>query len=692
MSSALAAASLILKPEGYSEGRLQTLKPIEKLGSELVTNGGFDTDSDWTKDSGWSIENGQAVCNGAGINSLQQTSITTTGKIYKLSFDVLDSNNFNFLVISTNFGDTYIDADSNNSVVIGTNTFYIEPTNGTGIRFRVSDGTTLKIDNVSLKEVLVDGGDFTFTRGSNLSATRVNSAGLIEKGRENLLLQSNQFDTTWGGNVSNRSITGGFSGHDGTNNAWKLEALSNNNYSVVNQVVSSTGVQTFSIYAKAGTSNFFRIQITGGTNTSASYFDLSGSGSVGNDFNNIDAKIEPVGNGWFRCSVMGNKTTSTTCVVFVVDANNSSDVTTGANVYIQDAQLEAGMAATDYIETGASTVKAGILENTPRLDYSGGATEPSLLLEPQRTNLFNSSEYFDNWILQTNVNLTHNAINSPEGLINGVKYNISSNVQRAIDQNVTLSNGNTYTFSLYVKAIVDTTIRVRDDFGGWVEDINVLASDGWQRITSTKTITISSTQLGFFDNSGGDGDRFYFYGAQVEQGSYPTSYIPTYGTSVTRNAENKYLQNSSILSSGDGTIFWELDEFDTNTSADGFNQIIYVSKNSDSSLNDTIYLDEYIGTFRLYIRKNNILILRSETGYADLRGSKIAISWNSSGAKIFIDGVENASYVGDASNTFEFFGHDRPYNDAIKSSLKLKQEMYFPTALSDDECIALTTL
>ena len=41
-------------------------------------------------------------------------------------------------------------------------------------------------------------GDFTFSRGSNLAATRVGPTGLIEKGRENLLTYSNQFDTTWG--------------------------------------------------------------------------------------------------------------------------------------------------------------------------------------------------------------------------------------------------------------------------------------------------------------------------------------------------------------------------------------------------------------------------------------------------------------------------------------------------------------
>ena len=50
-------------------------------------------------------------------------------------------------------------------------------------------------------------GDFTFSRGSNLAATRVGADGLIEKGRENLLLQSNQFDTTWSLNTT--SVTSG---------------------------------------------------------------------------------------------------------------------------------------------------------------------------------------------------------------------------------------------------------------------------------------------------------------------------------------------------------------------------------------------------------------------------------------------------------------------------------------------------
>ena len=51
----------------------------------------------------------------------------------------------------------------------------------------------------------------------------------------------------------------------------------------------------------------------------------------------------------------------------------------------------------------------------------------------------------------------------------------------------------------------------------------------------------------------------YIYGAQLEAGSYATSYIPTYGTSVTRNAESVIKTNvSSILNDNAGTLFLEI--------------------------------------------------------------------------------------------------------------------------------------
>ena len=120
-------------------------------------------------------------------------------------------------------------------------------------------------------EVPTDGdGDLSLTR-SNDTATRVNSAGLIEKVRTNLLLQSNSFDTTWA--TSDSSVTSGQAGYDGTNNAWTLQSTSTNASSVV-QSPTSSGVHTLSVYAKAGTVNFIRLSVFGATSYSA-YFNVS---------------------------------------------------------------------------------------------------------------------------------------------------------------------------------------------------------------------------------------------------------------------------------------------------------------------------------------------------------------------------------------------------------------------------------
>ena len=85
-------------------------------------------------------------------------------------------------------------------------------------------------------------------------------------------------------------------------------------------------------------------------------------------------------------------------------------------IYIQDAQLEIGLAATDVISTGATTGKAGLLEDEPRFDYSGGATCPSLLLEPSRTNLISSRSILDE--LARWYHYEPNYGTSPEGVQN----------------------------------------------------------------------------------------------------------------------------------------------------------------------------------------------------------------------------------------------------------------------------------
>jgi hypothetical protein len=71
--------------------------------------------------------------------------------------------------------------------------------------------------------------------------------------------------------------------------------------------------------------------------------------------------------------------------IYPTDGGTSAIIGT---IYIQDAQLEQGLVAQPYIETTTAAVYEGITDNLPRLDYSGGASCPSLLLEPSRTNLY----------------------------------------------------------------------------------------------------------------------------------------------------------------------------------------------------------------------------------------------------------------------------------------------------------------
>jgi len=181
-------------------------------------------------------------------------------------------------------------------------------------------------------------GDFTFSRGSNLTATRVDSNGLIEKGRENSLLQSSQFDTTWV--LSSTSVTSvQQSGYDGSESkVWLLNSTTTGSPRI-QQTISKGGVSTFSVYAKAATNNYIQLKTSG--ISSEAWFNLS-TGAVTNTSGSayVDSNITSVGNGWYRCSVTFNGTISA-LRIYPASAFGTYS-TSGNGVYIQDAQLEQG--------------------------------------------------------------------------------------------------------------------------------------------------------------------------------------------------------------------------------------------------------------------------------------------------------------------------------------------------------------
>lgn len=399
-------------------------------------------------------------------------------------------------------------------------------------------------------------GQLTFTRNSN--ATRVNSEGLVEKVRTNLLTYSNGFNAWPNWVTSGLSATHNEAGYDGTNDAWKIfRPLLNTGNSYIYQNSSATGYVTFSVYAKADTKNWVSLTDAGTGGTSC-YFDLA-NGTTGTG----TGEIESLGNGWYRLQIVSNRSSSGNFIIRISNSDGGLTVGPNGSIYIQNAQLEVGDIATDYIPTTTSarstfagvTVNGTSAPNVPRLDYSGGATCPSLLLEPQRTNLYLYSEQLSQWTATAGSTVIANYGVSPDG------YQNADRVQFTAGSLVYISgtgSAGENTLSVYAKATNGTSAKFRFFANGATAfSSDQTATGEWQRFTFTYTYSAVTAGLARPTTNLGV-DDVLFWGFQHEIGSYATSYIPTLGASVTRLADacNK-TGISSIIGQTQGTLYCE---------------------------------------------------------------------------------------------------------------------------------------
>ena len=568
-------------------------------------------------------------------------------------------------------------------------------------------------DGKLFSQLPTDGsGDFTFSRGSNLAATRVGPTGLIEKGRENLLKQSNNFGTTW--LTTNASVTSGQSGYDGSSDAWLLDISGGANSQQIRQSVTASGVTSYSIYAKANTLDWILLYVDASQNTRG-YFDIA-NGVLGGANNLIDSKIESVGNGYYRCTIVCSD--SITQVRLYLASGDGSIAQSSGSIYIQDAQLEIGLAATDYIESGATTGKAGLLEDEPRFDYSGGATCPSLLLEPSRTTILPYSEYFQGWHSDNLVSYSVNDAISPEGLTNATKVTATS-ISNAYFRHTTAATAGDNTFSIFAKYEDCQYIMFRVAFfvGGdegrvWFDiqngvkagsDGSVMEYDiedygnGWYRCYVVHNVDVGDLNgynYVYLTNADGsilvdNGTSAHFYGGQWEAGSYPTSYIPNHsgGGSITRGAETNIVEGiSSVIGQTEGTLYGEVKFFETS-----IDSIISLS---DGTNNDRIlFAKKPDNKYALYVQATTEQVNLKTTGTFALGDyHKFAVTYKANDFKLYVDGTLELSATSGSvpvgMSQLEFYNPSgsSPFNG------NAKQILLFPEALTDSECIKLTTL
>ena len=172
-------------PSAYSDGRLYSIRPVPEFGSEILTQP-VDISVDFSTNQGGVIVDANTFQTfGGGLDGIKRDGFVV-GKQYRIEIQGT----------TTSSGFTYGNGSgSGNEYGSGFGVSYFTAINQR-LWIRQTTAGTTDITTFSIKEVS-NIGDFDFSRGSNLAATRVDVNGLIEKGRENRLLQSNQFDTTW---------------------------------------------------------------------------------------------------------------------------------------------------------------------------------------------------------------------------------------------------------------------------------------------------------------------------------------------------------------------------------------------------------------------------------------------------------------------------------------------------------------
>ena len=531
--------------------------------------------------------------------------------------------------------------------------------------------------------------EFTFARGSNLSATRIDRAGLIVKGRENVLLQSNQFDTTW---TNTRSTeTSGQSGYDGTSDAWLLESTATATSAYLKQVISNSGVYTMSVYAKAGTSDWVSLLTAG---SQSAYFDLA-NGVLGSATSNVvDSSIESIGNGWYRCSA--TLVDNNDFYVFIANGDGNLTTNSGDNILIQDAQLEQGLTRTDYIETTTTTGKAGVLENTPRLNYTTGVANPYLLLEPSRTNLVTQSEYFgdSSWVKLGNATgsvaiVTSNYAISPEGLQNASRLQCDLNGgNTTADQSLIydLDSSNTsQCISIYIKSNNGQNQEVYLANTVGLNDTVIITSE-WKRYVFSHSSSNHTFSLGSRGSTGSsDVLDILIWGAQSEAGSYPTSYIPTMGVSQTRAGDVcKKTGISSLIGQTEGTLYFE----GSSDTIGGSTNLI----NFNFAANSVVINRQSTGAIRALISTSSAIVLNSSSVSGVF---KVAIAYKNGDSVLYVNGALADS----STNSFTFataltevnLGTGVTYF-ALPNQSKCNQALVFKTRLSNADLATLTTI
>ena len=206
--------------------------------------------------------------------------------------------------------------------------------------------------------------------------------------------------------------------------------------------------------------------------------------------------------------------------------------------------------------------------NVPRFDHDPVTGESlGLLIEESRTNLVTHSEQLNNaaWVqISAGVPVvTPNILTAPDGTITGDLV-VGNNVNTWIANNVGAVGAGQYSFSVWLKSDIAQTADIFMSYGV-TDNLVCSLTTNWQRFTLTATR--AATAGLFVGVNVGNAKNIYIWGAQLEaNASFPTSYIPTSGSAVTRAADVADITGtnfSSWYNQSEGTVYVDFDKATT---------------------------------------------------------------------------------------------------------------------------------
>ena len=364
-------------------GNLVQNGDFSQIGSELVTNGDFATDTNWSKLNA-TISGGKGNLNGDGQTSLLWQEILTQNKSYKVTFTVSDYNELGEARIINNNGDSYYTITEN-----GTFTVYFKHiVSSVNFLFRAISGAVYSIDNVSVKEV---GQNWTFGTGWNMGNGKAVFDGFsnVSLQQDGIVANNKKYRLTY---TILDYVQGGLKWRFGLST--NLTPIRSANGTYVEEIT-ATGSDFRAVTdgaTKLSIDNVSVIEVTDDTNLPRIDY-TNGTGSL---------LLEPE---------------STNLVTYSEDFSNATWLIQNATVTTNDVVSPDGTQNADKLIENSSNSTHRILTNAG-LTISGNVVISVFAKKGER-----------NWIRLTNNNIVGAFFNLENGIIGGVSSGINAKIE-----------------------------------------------------------------------------------------------------------------------------------------------------------------------------------------------------------------------------------------------------------------------